>query len=433
MGENIEGSMPNPIVARKPRFKRRMLHHLAGRSSDRYGVPEDRESRSLRFNTRKDVRADLGRFLSLSILDEDAKRRLRPVVKHHLFLATWSKFQLLERAHIYVMSFAFAFIPLAFILTWLLPATFGPLMVAGPSTLLMTVDLGWTYAFMALSRLSWKGLSETKHRFWWVGPFFYFAAAYIDPGYPYHPKTAFGEASAGVAVVLSIAAGAWTAVHALVNISRETQKHRLSLRPDSYIVTSYLSILYFLDDHPTCLKRAADKRHLLVLLEQVASVMQRDLPKPFHTNSSDADVWFRGRSAQMATAVRNLKTWVLAPKPDTLEHFTARIVADMSSVATGDWDALPTDDTKPVQEKTILMRGSMLLLRGIILGIFMLLATHSTKLEPHWVSGNYTFLLVAFPLLVTLSERIDPVISPVISSYKETLKSVQEIGKKSEH
>lgn len=441
MDDNASSASLNLTNAQKNQHDNRLVHILTGDSHEKYNPWADKQRRSLRHNTRKEIQADLARFQNLASLTQGDKLRLRSIVRHHLFLATWTKFRLLKRIHQIVLSFGFALIPIAGILAMAFSyqGVFGDMLTHGASILLWGVSLSWGWAFNKLGRLSWIELSDylermrARHRYWWVGPFFYFAAVYVDPGYPYHPNTAFGVMSSLVANLLAFVAGAWTGVHALVNLSKETEKNRLARIPDSYIVAGYLRILFFVDDHPACLRHAADKCQLLALLEQVASIIQHDLPKPFHSNSSDADVWFQGRSAQMATAVRNLKTWILTPKADTLEHFTARIAADMSSIATGEWDSVPMDASKPSQEKTIWVRFGMFLLRVIIWSIFVLLAAHAAKLDPHWVSANYTSLLIALPIFVTLSERFDPAISPLISSYKETLKTMQEIGKKSEH
>lgn len=110
------------------------------------------------------------------------------------------------------------------------------------------------------------------------------------------------------------------------------------IHPDSVVFDALLTTLVTAENDPWT---ALDTRwRLLRGLEEVADCIERDLPRRLPAGDATTASWVRVTLSEKASAIRALKRWVSTPKPDTAEHFAARIATTLTQVAADDWDAL---------------------------------------------------------------------------------------------
>jgi hypothetical protein len=81
-------------------------------------------------------------------------------------------------------------------------------------------------------------------------------------------------------------------------------------------------------------------------LEIIASCLQHNLPCRLQSDGATDD-WLQKMTTQMAAALRDLKKWVLMPKPDTRRQFITRVAETFVHAATGEWDALARSEGEP--------------------------------------------------------------------------------------
>ncbi|MEV4617870.1 hypothetical protein AB0J74_04010 [Asanoa sp. NPDC049573] len=104
--------------------------------------------------------------------------------------------------------------------------------------------------------------------------------------------------------------------------------------PREEIVDDFLSVLYELDDvHKR--NDLAERARWVTKIERAARFMERHLPHAFGPADAATMVWRADRAAGAATAIRQLKRHLIAPREDSWDRLVAEIRAATVAVASG--------------------------------------------------------------------------------------------------
>lgn len=189
------------------------------------------------------------------------------------------------------------------------------------------------------------------------------------------------------------------------------------------IVVSLLKIASEIE-HATARQwgQSSFSRKLMASLEEIAICLERDWWRGLAASDMKTNEWSRNAASEMAVSIRNLKKWLLTPKPDTITNFRDRIIFNLVAVASGNWDALERTPSDPASRRAswknwLIARSRTVAVGALItLAIFIMQKFHIYALRPQWI-----FLGA---LYVTLCWAID--IDPLTSSRMEVLKSIKE-------
>jgi len=165
----------------------------------------------------------------------------------------------------------------------------------------------------------------------------------------WHPSLAFSladwyvEVSVYCSLLLSLMGLILFAVAIILN--GEAYRRRA---PDAALISLFISLIRKVEKAPNQWLLLGFRKDCIRMLESAAAYMERDVRRSLQPRDALRDGWARGQYAEIAEAIRDLKTWLLLPKAETKDAFLCRIAATLTHIADGDWDAL--DRKKPDPE-----------------------------------------------------------------------------------
>jgi hypothetical protein len=110
--------------------------------------------------------------------------------------------------------------------------------------------------------------------------------------------------------------------------------------PDSVTVDYLLMALVLLEKYQSEWTDLNFKRGMNLLLEEIALCIERYVPRPLRSGDDGTDTWVKEVTREVATAIRELKKWVLTPKGDSRQNFILKIGYTFVHVVSGEWDSL---------------------------------------------------------------------------------------------
>jgi hypothetical protein len=123
---------------------------------------------------------------------------------------------------------------------------------------------------------------------------------------------------------------------ALVGTERFALRRLRRDDPYAAAVTSLVSVLVQLRTGVDPVDRR-EVRSVVSTLEDAAAGLLDHLRGLEPTGDLRSDAWLSGRATGIAAAVRNLKSWVLSPGPESFDALAIRIEQDVKSVGNGYW------------------------------------------------------------------------------------------------
>ena len=102
------------------------------------------------------------------------------------------------------------------------------------------------------------------------------------------------------------------------------------------IIRLLIDILHWIEKYPWGTPQLVV--NLIYNLDEIATVLLTGVPRRYFQRDISTYLWLKDTNKQMAASTRNLKKWIITPKPDTREHFINWIVNALYCVATGNWD-----------------------------------------------------------------------------------------------
>lgn len=137
-------------------------------------------------------------------------------------------------------------------------------------------------------------------------------------------------------------------------------RHASARHPDAVVADEFLRILETVEKSPAEWGHLRGRNRVVRSLERAARCLERNLPYRLRGQDADTDRWLRQKAAGQAAALRRLKRWVLVPRPDTREHFIARVSQDLVRTTVGDWDGLECGPPRVARPSGALRAAQML-------------------------------------------------------------------------
>jgi len=200
---------------------------------------------------------------------------------------------------------------------------------------------------------------------------------------------------------------------------RQIQQERR--RPDSVLTSSLLEVLAILQTKPNRWTDLSIKRDLIQELESAANAVEGDLPAQLMTGHLADDRWLKEMTLKRASALRNLKRWVLMPKVDTRDRFVEQVSNILVYVLRGDWDSMPMAEPDPVSATdrwSLRLAGLLrIVITGFLPAIALWFALRIKLLLPGPTMDYLAGAALVWALVVTISS-LDPVYSAKVEAFK---------------
>ena len=205
---------------------------------------------------------------------------------------------------------------------------------------------------------------------------------------------------------------------ALVAVALQTLSSRkYRLHPEAVVTDRMFRALFELDQNKSRdLSSHEVKSRMMDLIETTAVAIEVGMVTGCRMGDQATTIWFADRMARIAGAVRDLKKWVLTPKPDTRFHLQRKLADLLVQVIDGRWDDMPFQPDASA-------RKNQLRAKLTALGVSLALAAFLIFLAAqHWITpiSAYGFLTFVPWFLLIIFALFDP-------DRLKTLKDVIEI------
>jgi hypothetical protein len=151
----------------------------------------------------------------------------------------------------------------------------------------------------------------------------------------------------------------------VVAITEAYKSRRQRENANATFVHLLLDLLRLLEGVPMTWQEPDTKMLIVRRLEGVASCVEIDLPWSIALVDPSAYSWFQETSRRKATAIRELKKWVLNPKADTYEHLVRKIADLFVTASRGDLDSLEMAPEEPVFTKAGIVKRLWSFIRAL--------------------------------------------------------------------
>lgn len=193
------------------------------------------------------------------------------------------------------------------------------------------------------------------------------------------------------------------------------------LHPESVLTIALLEALDWIDNHPSRW-RIGCKSDAIEILEDAAFALEYGMPYCVNRSDKTTAHWFRSRMREFAEQLRELKKWILTPKPDTREHLIARVLLFFRCAVTGRWDGLemlnvsPNDPPKSIGRRVFRIAGAIAMATIPLLVFYVL---RSCGFEPQGTIGDTLRIVVFAWTTISLLSAFDSQLAPKLSMLKK--------------
>ena len=151
---------------------------------------------------------------------------------------------------------------------------------------------------------------------------------------------------------------------------------------DSYLVDSLLLLIQFIEDNEDRWLQLRFRRQVIGKLERIGRIVERDIRRALRGRDRITKQWIRERTWKTAAGIRDLKTWLVIPRPLTREDLLGtKLVPTFVAAATGDWDNMekahdrerPGDDSRWIRfvSKALAVTGNVIALALLAVSIYI--------------------------------------------------------------
>ncbi len=385
----------------------------------------------------KDTRINFAKFEQLHVFDLETKRRLTPMVRHHLIRSAGLRAQILGIIFgwmycIWIPSLVVLLgIPLM-LNQWLLHLTHSFwgwvgvyvayfiafyivfFIIAGPSFL---SQLSSNRLFRKRSILylcySWTAVASCIDIFLLV--------KIIRGSIATQASLVIQAAITGLLAYAFIFISIGFCALALLAILPLTERRASSRYPDTVVITELLNTLYLLENQPQRWTAFDFKRDLMLRLENTATCLQHYLPRCLRSGDAATDAWMENSAQRMAAALRSMKKDILAPKMDSRDNCLEHLKINFTCAVTGDWDGFERSELEALSSSQVLNHVreiSLTLMRGSV-PLLILWLIQKTSLALSGTTLDYAMLICVAWLTLTLLPLIDPNFRGTLGTLKE--------------
>jgi hypothetical protein len=197
--------------------------------------------------------------------------------------------------------------------------------------------------------------------------------------------------------------------------------HRPS-NPDAMIVDNILVALAMSSRQDLWID-VGFRREIMSRLDDVASCMERDIPRVLKTRDLRTNAWLSEQWGGKAAAVRSLEQWLITPKPDTRERLEDQLTMLFRRALLNDWDAMahlrPEDPPHP--SWTARLKTGLKTVLIAILPLVLLLALGKTNVAVTGALGDYLKIGAIIWALVTLISLLDPLYAIKLTAIRDAI------------
>lgn len=189
--------------------------------------------------------------------------------------------------------------------------------------------------------------------------------------------------------------------------------------PDIEITHQLLTILSKLENGDW--SRLEFRQELLPAIENVARIIQYEIPKKLKSGDELTDSWTVYTFIRLASALRRLKKWVVTPKIDTKQRLIEHITDYLICIYSGNWDKLEQCDPEVITQKQWILR-TLNALKTMTLSIIPILVYGFIQQTPIAISEpTSTYIAVATGGWAVLSFMLvlDPSLNSKVQVAKE--------------
>ncbi|RPJ49392.1 MAG: hypothetical protein EHM21_07105 [Chloroflexi bacterium] len=179
---------------------------------------------------------------------------------------------------------------------------------------------------------------------------------------------------------------------------------------EARIIFRMLMLISYLEEKENWLAHPFYKQRVLDQMEQIASMLERGLPRQVSSKDSATDLWIKNRARRMGASIREKKKWVLAPKADTQAQLLKSLAQDYVHAASGDWDAFSQSDPEPITAQNIIFlvrHWAGVLVRGA-LPMLILFIVQSRFVQLSEQMASNLWLATTLWLILTVLLELDP-------------------------
>lgn len=203
---------------------------------------------------------------------------------------------------------------------------------------------------------------------------------------------------------------------------------------DSLVVVVLLEMLTHLEKNPYGWGQSSFRRWQAIRLEQIAQVIEHDLPTRTRNSDYSTVIWEQTIALQIATGFRRMERWLYVPRQDTFAFYRERLAETLIYILNGSWDSLERAEPEVVPRRKLLRATILNLFNTFFVAalpglVFMLIR------KPLEIQASYTgpigvgvFVWAALALMFNL----DPNLKEKVEMFKETMTIIPYGGKSKE-
>jgi hypothetical protein len=213
----------------------------------------------------------------------------------------------------------------------------------------------------------------------------------------------------------------------LLALARRLRRHL-----DARLFTKIVALMEDTERNPRRWEELPFRAHLAKELEAIASLIENGLPAAYSSKDELFRRWILTRSRGIATYIRELKSWLAAPRQDTRGYFLEALGRIVICLGHGDWDGMPSADPPSGAlraDRIATLLSAVRTLLASILPAGILVSLHRLHRDPpSQISGYLTFGAAAW-LTVGCISLLDPLYSTKLEAFKSALQFLPGLKK----
>jgi hypothetical protein len=315
--------------------------------------------RRYRQRLRQRARQTVADFMALNCLDPTAKRELRPAVRHSALRVLFAQdlkdslSRTLAAATTLALLLSVVVAPLAFAKLTFPDLALSELPLADAFDQLTTFLMGFGLFFFGVSILFILLTALSSERALAYMPVGVLLVSVMIAGGLVISAAAAARLVAALrqtsipleqlpALMGSVAVLTYFAALAGIQLvnnfgSRWLARRAGETNTNAFLIDGLLRALLDVEKNPGSWPDVKFRKGIIARLESVAVCLEL-LPAQLRSGHLATDHWVENSAAEMAAGVRGLTKWVVNSKPHTREKLLARLAADLSHAARGDWN-----------------------------------------------------------------------------------------------
>lgn len=201
-------------------------------------------------------------------------------------------------------------------------------------------------------------------------------------------------------------------------------------RPRAAILDGLIDLISYID-RSDLRNDLSNRRYWMLLLEEAAKRLERDLPKTFPCRDPQTTAWVQERAAGAAAALRSMKRHIAVPAPGSWDRLAAGLRQDAAALVSGNlglmrWTQPPSAQArrKSLLHRALAATQQVLVAAIPVIVVFALQSVLKLSGSNLALARGVTIFWAVFYIVIS----IDPALVSKIQQARDVLTEIKSIG-----